>query len=159
MLGRWVEFEFDCLPLRTVSRLDVPLDASPNYEAFVLRVKAALAKHGTHNTYYLHRARCVFHLTNNPDRGRVEFHVEGIVMTGGKDLKTKAVDLTVTLGEETCDWLNEPAVEFLAESVKHSIAVEFDRYIQAGDLTQTEKRLEKIQRQIEEGDGFQAMYL
>ena len=80
-------------------------------------------------------------------------------MTGEKDLKTKAVDLTVTLGEETCDWLNEPAVEFLAESVKHSIAVEFDRYIQAGDLTQTEKRLEKIQRQIEEGDGFQAMYL
>ena len=57
MSGQWVEIEFDCLPLRSVTRLDVPVDASPVYEQFVLRVKEAMAKHGSHNTYYLHRGR------------------------------------------------------------------------------------------------------
>ena len=42
MMGQWVEIEFDCLPLRSINRLDVPVDASPVYEQFVLRVKAAM---------------------------------------------------------------------------------------------------------------------
>ena len=159
MLGRWVEFEFDCLPLRSVGRLDVPIDASPAYEAFVMRLKAAVAKHGMHNSYYLHHAVCRYYLTNDPKNGRVEFAVEGVVLTGEDDLKTKAVDLTITLGKETCPWLNEPAVEFLAESVKHAVATEFDRYIQAGDLTKTKERIEAMQEQIEKGEAFQAMYL
>ena len=50
--GRWVEIEFDCLPLRTVQRVDAPMDASPKYEQFVLRVKEAIETHGVHNTYY-----------------------------------------------------------------------------------------------------------
>ena len=157
--GQWVEFEFDCLPLRSVGRLDVPIDASPVYEAFVQRLKKAVAKHGTHNAYYLHRAVCRFHLTNDPKCGRVEFDVEGTVLTDVNDVKTKGVDLNVTLGQETCAWLNEPSVEFLVESVRHAVATEFDRYIQAGDLTKTKERIEAMQAQIEEGDGFQAMYL
>ncbi|SMP74326.1 hypothetical protein SAMN06265222_117110 [Neorhodopirellula lusitana] len=159
MFGRWVEFEFDCLPLRSLGRLDVPLDASPAYEAFVLKVKAALSKHGAHNTYFLHHAICRFHLTNDPNNGQIEFQVEGVVMTGENDIKTKAVDLNITLSKETCPWLNEPSVEFLAESVKHAVAIEFDRYIQAGDLTKTKERIDAMSEQIEEGDGFQAMYL
>jgi len=159
MLGQWVEFEFDCLPLRSVGRLDVPLDASPAYEAFVLKLKAAVAKHGMHNSYYLHRAVCRYHLTNDPNNGRVEFHVEGVVLTGESDLQTRGVDLAITLGAETCPWLNEPSVEFLAESVKHAVATEFDRYIQAGDLSKTKERIDAMQEQIEKGDAFQAMYL
>lgn len=159
MLGQWVDFEFDCLPLRSVTRFDVPIDASPIYEAFVMRVKDAVAKHGTHNAYYLHRAVCTFHLTNDPKRGRIEFNVEGTVLTDQGDLRTRAVDLTVTLGKETCAWLNEPSVEFLAESVKHAVAIEFDRYIQAGDLNKTKERIDAMQETIEKGDGFQAMYL
>lgn len=80
MAGQWVEIEFDCLPLRSVTRLDVPVDASPVYEQFVLRVKEAMAQHGSHNTYYLHRGRCSYHLTNDPGCGRVSFKFEGTVM-------------------------------------------------------------------------------
>ena len=159
MTGQWVEIEFDCLPLRSVTRLDVPVDASPVYEQFVLRVKAAMAKHGAHNTYYLHRGTCMYHLTNDPSHGAVEFAFEGTVMTGEKDRRTKAVDITVKLRGETCEWLSEPMVGFLAESVQHAILIEFDRYIEAGDLQRTEERIKAVQEQSDSSDGFVGMYL
>ncbi|QDT12530.1 hypothetical protein [Planctomycetes bacterium K23_9] len=159
MTGQWVEIEFDCLPLRSVTRIDVPVDASPVYEQFVLRVKAAMAKHGTHNTYYVHQGRCVFHLTNDPQRGEVAFRFEGTAMTDTKDRLTKSVDLEITLDRETCTWLTEPIVAFLTESVQHALMVEFDRYIDAGDLQRTQERIEKINQQSDEADGFVGMYL
>ena len=116
MTGQWVEIEFDCLPLRSVTRLDVPVDASPVYEQFVLRVKQAMSKHGSHNAYYLHRGVCTYHLTNDPEIGTVVFQFEGTVLTGEKDRKTKVVDINVRLNGETCGWLSEPVVGFLADS-------------------------------------------
>lgn len=157
--GQWVEIEFDCLPLRTVTRVDVPVDASPAYEQFVLRVKAALEKHGSHNAYYLYGASCTFHLTNDPQNGMVRYAVEGVVLTDSEDQKTRACDLAIRLERETCPWLTEPIVDFLAESVKHAMMVEFDRYIQAGDLEQTRQRIEKVQAQAEASGGFIGMYL
>ncbi|TWU56063.1 hypothetical protein [Rubripirellula reticaptiva] len=157
--GKWVEVEFDCLPLRSVTRMDVPVDASPAYEQFVLRVKEAMKMHGTHNTYYLHRGTCIYHLTNDPARGQIEFAFEGTVMTGEKDLQTRAVDVRVTLKTETCSWLNEPMVEFLNESVRHALLVEFDRYIAAGDLQKTEERIKTIQAESDSSEGFVGMYL
>ncbi|NND96729.1 MAG: hypothetical protein HKN47_05300 [Pirellulaceae bacterium] len=159
MIGQWVEVEFDCLPMRSITRIDVPVDASPKYEQFVLRVKAAMAKHGTHNTYYLHRGRCVYHLTNDSKRGEIAFAFEGTVMTGTKDRQTRSVDLTVTLDRETCAWLSEPFVGFLSESVQHAVVVEFDRYIEAGDLKKTEERIAKLNEQSDAADGFVGMYL
>ena len=159
MKGQWVEIEFDCLPLRSVARLDVPLDASPRYEQFVHRVKAALKKHGAHNTYYLHRGSCAFHLTNAEDNGEIAFAFEGTVLTGTQDRKTRNVDLAVELVRETCGWLSQPIVEFFAESVQHAVLVEFDRYIQAGDLTKTAERLKKLAEQNELDQGFVGMYL
>lgn len=158
MVGKWVEVEFDCLPLRSVSRLDVPVDASPKYEQFVLRVKDAMGKHGTHNTYYLHRGKCVYHLTNDPKRGEVTFKFEGTVMTGDQDVQTRAVDVQVELAGETCPWLCEPMVDFLSESVRQALLVEFDRYIEAGDMEKTRQRIEKMQN---EGgpESFVGMYL
>jgi hypothetical protein len=158
MTGQWVEIEFDCLPLRSISRLDVPVDASPKYEQFILRVKAAMAKHGTLNTYYLHRGACVYHLTNDPKRGEVVFGFEGTVMTGAKDVRTRAVDVSVELIRESCEWLNEPMVEFLSESVRQALLVEFDRYIEAGDLEKTRQRIEKMQNEGDP-DSFVGMYL
>lgn len=158
-IGQWVEVQFDCLPLRSVTRLDVPVDASPVYEQFVLRVKKAIAQHGSHNTYYLHQGVCVYHLTNDPMRGEVSFKFEGVVMTDTKDRKTKSVALEIDLDRETCNWLTEPIVGFLGESVQHAVMVEFDRYIQAGDLEKTEERLRKINKQSDESDGFVGMYL
>jgi|SRR6056297_417897 len=159
MIGQWVEVEFDCLPLRSVTRMDVPVDASPVYEQFVLRVKAAIAKHGGHNTYYLHRGACGFYLTNDSERGHLQFSFEGVVMTDADDVCTRAVDLDVELRRETCGWLTEPVVAFFAESVRHAVMVEFDRYIRAGDLKKTEERIRAIQAQSDSDQGFVGMYL
>ena len=159
MTGQWVEIEFDCLPLRSVNRLDAPIDASPKYAAFVQRVKSAIETHGSHNSYYLHRGSCRFHLTNASDRGEISFHFEGTVLTGQEDRKTRAIDLSVDLKSETCGWLSQPIVEFFAESVQHAVLVEFDRYIEAGDLSKTEARMEKLAEQNELSQGFVGMYL
>lgn len=157
--GRWVDIEFDCLPLRSVTRLDIPVDASPAYEQFVLRVKAAIEKHGVHNAYYLSSATCTFHLTNDPNSGTVCYAVEGTVLTDTEDLRTRAADLTVTLHRETCPWLTEPIVDFLAESVRHAVLAEFDRYIEAGDLKRTQERIQKLQSETDASGGFVGMYL
>ena len=159
MTGKWVEIEFDCLPLRSVTRLDVPVDASPAYEQFVLRVKQAMNKHGSHNTYYLHRGTCTYHLTNDSEIGAVAFRFEGTVMTGEKDRRTKAVDISVKLEGETCAWLSEPIVGFLSESVQHALIVEFDRYIEAGDLDKAEQRIKAVQAQSDAAEGYVGMYL
>lgn len=159
MTGQWVEIEFDCLPLRSVTRLDVPVDASPAYEQFVLRVKQAMNKHGSHNTYYLHRGTCTYHLTNDSDIGSVAFQFEGTVMTGEKDRRSKAVDISVKLQGETCAWLSEPIVGFLSESVQHALIVEFDRYIEAGDLDKAEQRIKAVQAQSDAAEGYVGMYL
>ena len=158
MVGNWVEIEFDCLPLRSISRLDVPVDASPKYEQFVLRVKEAMSKHGTHNTYYLHRGTCVYRLTNDANRGEIVFSFEGTVLTGARDVQTRAVDIRVEILRETCEWLNEPMVEFLSESVRQALLVEFDRYIEAGDLEKTRQRIEQMQNDGDP-DSFVGMYL
>ena len=157
--GRWVEIEFDCLPLRSVTRLDVPLDASPVYEQFILRVKHALKKHGSHNAYYLHRGHCQFHLTNAEDKGSIDFRFEGTVLTDELDLETRSIDVSIELEQETCPWLTEPCVGFLVESVRQAIVVEFNRYIEAGDLKKAQQRVAAIQAESDQGEGFVGMYL
>src|SRR5262245_64423089 len=80
-MNRWVEIAFDCLPLRSVGRLDIPLDASPKYRQRCEQVKRAIEKHGSHNTYFLYNASCVFHLTNRDNFGTLEFSFTGTVIT------------------------------------------------------------------------------
>lgn len=158
-MNRWVEIEFDCLPLRMVGRLDVPLDASPKYRAFCERVKAAIARHGSHNSYYLYNARCVYHLVNHPDVGMIEFRFEGVALTDAEDLRTETCDLTVELQGESCDWLTEPVVAWFAETVPRSVRAEFDRYIEAGSLEKAKERIEKIQAASDEAGGYLGMFL
>ena len=50
-MDRYVEITFDCLPLRSLSRLDIPIDASPKFRAKCERIKQALETHGSLNTY------------------------------------------------------------------------------------------------------------
>jgi hypothetical protein len=158
-MERWVEIRFDCLPLRSIGRLDVPLDASPKFREQCERIKAAMQKHGTLNTYYLRNAECVFHLTNDPLRGMLQFAFEGTLFTDDADLHTKASDLQITLRRETCDWLNEPIVNWFHEAVARAVEVEFDRYIAAGDLDKTKARLEQLRAQADAQGGFLGMYL
>ncbi len=156
---QWVEITFDCLPLRTVGRLDIPLDASPKYRQFCERVKAAIEKHGSHNTYYLYNAKCIYHLANHDEFGKLEFRFEGVALTDAEDLKTERCDLEAELVSETCSWLTEPIVHWFAETVSQSVVIEFDRYIDAGDLDAAKKRLAEIQSQSDQSGGFVGMYL
>jgi len=154
-----VEVSFDCVPLRTLGRLDVPLDAPPELRALVQRVKRAVEKHGQHNTYYLHNARYLLKLTNDPQIGMLEFRFEGTVLTDAEDRKTLQSDLDVQLARETCDWLTEPVVEWFRETVNRAVQVEFDRYIAAGDLQRTKERIARLEAESDARSGFLGMGL
>jgi len=157
-MSHYVEISFDCLPLRSVTRLDIPIDASPKYRQHCERVKSAIEKHGAHNTYYLYNAECVFHLTNG-DEGMLQFSFHGTLMTDDADQRTRQCDLTVQLVKETCDWLTEPVVAWFTDTVPKAVAVEFNRYIEAGDLQQTKDRIAKLQAEMESQGGYMGMFL
>ena len=144
-MERWVDIHFDCLPLRTITRLDIPLDASPKYRERCERIKAAIEQHGSHNSYYLYNARCIYHLVNSDAIGAIDFGFEGTVLTDVHDKKCQTCFLDVELVGESCDWLNEPIKQWFAETIVHSVKAEFDRYIAAGDLEQTRQRIEKLE--------------
>ena len=113
-MSNFVDISFDCLPLRSVPRFDVPLDdAAPEAVEFAKRVRRAVTKHGQFNTYYLYDAQCVFHLTNDEKIGMVDFRFEGTLLTDGGDLRTLDSDLEVELAGEVCDWLTGDAVAWL----------------------------------------------
>lgn len=154
-----VSIEFDCIPMRTVSRYDVPVDASPGLEKLMRRMRDCVQKHGTHNTYYLHRGKCVFYLTNDPEQGRLEFEFDGVILTDENDVKTRGADLEVTLLKETCPWINQSIVQWFHGTVARAVEVEFDRYIQAGDLQRTQQRLAEMQQQEQASGGYLGMYL
>ncbi len=158
-MDRYVDVVFDCLPLRSVTRLDIPIDASPKYRAHCERIKRAIETHGLHNTYFLYNAGCTFHLTNQPEVGRLEFKFEGTVLTDPTDQRTHHCQLDVELVRETCDWLTEPVVAWFSETVRRAVTVEFDRYIEAGDLAQTIQRIQQVQAQADQSGGFVGMYL
>ena len=154
-----VLIQFDCLPMRSIGRLDIPLDASPAFEAKAERIKAALAKHGQHNSFYLHNASCCFQLTNDESVGMLEFRFEGTVLTDSEDRRTERCDLNVELHRETCDWLTEPVVEWFCQTVERAVVIEFDRYIAAGDLQKTIERVDKLKAQSDTQSGFVGMGL
>lgn len=158
-MERWVQITFDCLPLRGVARLDVPLDASPQYRVRCEKIKIALEKHGLHNTYFLYNAKCVYHLVNSNRLGTMEFSFEGTALTDSKDMHCKHCDLEAILERETVEWLTEPIAQWFTETVPRAVAVEFDRYIEAGDLEKTRQRVEKLQAANDDKGGFVGMYL
>jgi hypothetical protein len=157
--ARPVDIAFDCIPLRSLARLDPPLDASPGLIAKYARIKDAIAEHGTHNAYYLHNAHCRFFVTNDPLHGMIAFKFEGVVFTDDSDMKTRHAALKVTLDKETCSWLEQHVVNWFQESVSQAVIVEFDRYIGVGDPEQTKRRLKQMEKAVEEAGGFVGMHL
>jgi hypothetical protein len=158
-MDRWVEIMFDCLPLRNAMQLRIPDEASPKLEEKIHRIHRALEVHGMHNSYYLHNAACVFHLTNDPSLGMVKYRFEGTLFTDSADSKSVRSELTVELAEENCSWLNQSIVDWLNETVHRAVLVEFDRYIAAGDLQKVRERLAALEKSVEESGGFIGMYL
>lgn len=158
-MSRYVDIEFDCLPLRSVTRLDPPLDATPMLEAKFQRLKQAIAQHGTLNTYFLHNAKCKYYVTNDPARGMIAFSFEGVIFTDANDEFSKHADLKVTLDKETCPWLDQHVVKWFQESVVHAVLVEFDRFIYAGNAEQTRNRIRQLEQELEASGGFIGMDL
>ena len=154
-----VAISFDCTPLRSVRHVDIPADASPAYRGRLERVQRAIGQHGTRNTCYLTNGSCTFQFTNDPATGWVRFAVEGTVITDEADTKTVGSDLAIRLDKETCDWLTQPAVEWLTLSARHAVEVEFDRYIAAGDLDRARERLAREQAASDSTGGFLGMNL
>ena len=157
--GSGIPITFQCTPLRSVPRLDIPLDASPGFRARAERLQRAVARHGARNTYYLTDGRCTFHFTNDPASGWVRFRFEGTLLTDERDLRTIGSDLVVELDGETCDWLTQPAVEWLRGTVVRGVETEFDRYIAAGDLSRTLDRLAREQAASDAAGGCVGMNL
>ena len=156
---RPVDISFDCIPLRSMARLDPPLDASPGLVAKYGRIKNAIAEHGTFNSYYLHNATCRFFVTNDPKNGMIAFKFEGVVFTDDTDLRARHTALKVTLDKETCPWLEQHVVKWFEETVSHAVIVEFDRYIGVGDPEQTKKRMQQLERAVVDNGGFVGMHL
>jgi hypothetical protein len=154
-----VEISFDCIPLRSVERLDVSVDAMPEQKELGSRIRAAVKRHGVFNTFYLCNAKCVFRLTNHSEVGMLSFDFEGTVMTDQDDRKTVGCDLAVELKQEVCDWLTAPIVKWFEETVAEAVKIEFDRYIDAGDLQKTIERLERLQQESNARGGFLGMGL
>jgi hypothetical protein len=154
-----VAIDFECTPLRSVPRLDIPIDASPAYRARLERLQRAVARHGTRNSYFVTDGACAFRFTNDPAVGWVRFRFEGTVLTDEADAKTIGSDLEIVLDQETCDWLTQPAVEWLRLTAKHAVETEFDRYIAAGDLSRALERLAREQAASDAAGGYLGMNL
>lgn len=156
---RPVDISFDCMPLRSMARLDPPLDASPALAAKYDRIKAAIAEHGNYNTYFLHNAICRFFVTNDPNNGMIAFRFEGVVFTDETDSRARQASLKVNLEKETCSWLEQHVVKWFEESVTQAVLVEFNRYIGVGDPEQTKKRLQEMEKALDSRGGFVGMHL
>ena len=150
-----VEITFDCLPLRSANRWDIPLDASPAQEEHFRKIVRASEKHGLHNTYYLSEGRCTFCLTNDPATGVPMFTFEGTVLTDATDQRTASADLEIELEGEICDWLTNSAVTWFRETVARAVMVEFDRFLSTRDRVRAGERL----RQIEAESHARGAYL
>ena len=131
-----VDIAFDCLPLRCVGRVDVPIDASPDFRARLERLQRAIETYGVQNAYFLYNARCVYRLANSDIEGMLRFAFEGTVLTDASDAKAARTDLEVDLIGETCGGVPTEAKAWLVKMVERAVLVEFDRFITAGQLAE-----------------------
>ena len=129
------------------------MDASGIYRIRYGRLREALVAHGAERTYYLYDARCVFHLANSEIQGMVRFDFEGIVLTDAGDALTDQVELDVNLACETCGGIPAEVEAWLKQRVEKAVAVEFDRFIAAGQLSGRTDELGQLERLSDFG-GF-----
>ena len=140
----FLDIAFDCLPLRSVGRVDIPIDASPEFRARLEHLKRAVDKHGTENAYFLYNSRCIYRLANSDIEGMLRFSFEGTVLTDRSDAKADRADLDVELVSETCDGVPAVVLEWFSLAVERAVLVEFDRFIAAGHLAKRVVELERL---------------
>lgn len=138
-----VDIAFDCLPLRSVGRVDVPLDASPAYRARCEALQRAIDKHGTENAYYLYNTRCVYRLANSDVANMVRFTFDGTVLTDRSDCKADRADLDIVLVAETCGGMPPEVLAWYCRTIERAVLIEFDHFIAAGSLA---ARIDQLSR-------------
>jgi hypothetical protein len=129
-----VEIEFDCLPLRSIARVDIPLDASPAFRQRCERLLTAIEAHDNQNAYFLYNTQCTYHLANSEIANMLRFSFDGTVLTDRSDCKADQADLAIELVAETCGGVPAAALEWLQTVVERAVLVEFDRFINDGQL-------------------------
>lgn len=140
-----VDVAFDCLPLRSVGRLDIPLDASESLRRRAERMQLAIQTHGAERSYFLYNARCIFRFANSEFEGVCRFEFEGIARTDAGDRKCEEVVLNVSLVSETCGGVPDEVQPWLVERVRQAVAIEFDRFIAAGQLASRSDELGQVE--------------
>jgi hypothetical protein len=153
-----VEIAFDCLPLRSVGRTDVPLDATPLFRARTEHLKREIEKYGGENAYFLYNAHCVYHLANSDIEGMLRFSFEGTVLTDRSDAKADRADLLIELVAETCGGVSPAVLAWLKQAVDCAVLIEFDRFIAAGHLARRVGDLGNVD-QLASVAGFAGMNL
>ena len=151
-----VDIEFDCLPLRSVGRVDVPLDASPAFRVRCERLKHAMDLHASENAYFLYNTQCTYHLANSEIANMLRFTFDGTVLTDRSDCKSERADLEVELAAETCGGVSSAAMEWFRGVVTRAVLVEFDRFIAAGHLAATVAELGSVDS-VSSISGFAGM--
>jgi hypothetical protein len=141
-----VDIAFDCLPLRAVGRVDVPIDASPAFRARCERLKHAVETHGVANAYFLYNARCVYRLANSDVEGMLRFTFEGTVLTDRGDVKAERADLAIELVGDTCGGVPAEVVAWFCRVIERAVLIEFDRFIAAGQLAERVGQLGQVER-------------
>ncbi len=137
-----VEIAFECVPLRSLGRFDIPLDASDLYRDRLERMRASIESHGLENSYYLHTSRCVFRLANSEIEGMLRFEFEGTLLTDSSDSKSKQAELAITF-VSTIEQIPEEVIVWFTERVCDAVLIEFDRFIKAGSLALRVAQIEK----------------
>jgi hypothetical protein len=151
-----VTIVFECLPFRLVGHTGMPLDASDEQQALWRRFRAAMAKHGTANTYFLYNADCIFKLSNGPD-GFVRFVFEATVKTDEKDERPIDIDLACRLAESDFERISPEVQNFVREAVRRAVLAEFQLFIDAGNLKRALAQREHILREWDRTRGFIGM--
>jgi hypothetical protein len=131
-----VDIAFDCLPLRSVGRVDVPLDASPAFRARGEQLQRAIDAHGTENAYFLYNTRCVYRLANSEVENMLRFSFEGTLFTDRSDAKADRAELAIELQAQTCGTMPVEVLAWFREAIKKAVLIEFDHFIAAGRLAQ-----------------------
>jgi hypothetical protein len=132
----YVDIAFDCLPLRSIGRIDVPIDASPAFRARCERLQQAIDSHDTQNAYFLYNTRCVFRFANSDIEGMLRFSFDGTVLTDLSDCRADRADLSIELMAETCNAMQPEVLAWFRQVVERAVLIEFDRFIAAGALAE-----------------------
>jgi hypothetical protein len=151
-----VDIAFDCLPLRLVARVDIPLDASPAFRARCQRLRQAIHAHTGENAYFLYNTRCTYRLANSDIDNMLRFSFDGTLLTDRSDCKADRADLNVVLTAETCGGVPPAALNWLSGVINRAVLIEFDRFIADGQLALRFDELEDISS-IANIDSFAGM--